>query len=166
MAITNVEHANRAEQQRARRLAKRTCGQCGEPAAAMAPWAGQQIPICGTCQAKLDGPTTPEPWCAFNELHTIELRPQVPSAGLLVEARLLPAVEPRTPHRSLGKQILGILGRVLRRGAARQQADRALVPPTNTAEHQKHERKLPPTRSGCKVIATLRPTTHQESPNK
>ena len=43
--------------------------------------------ICGTCQAKLAGPEPP-PLCAFNEVC-----PLVPPAGVLVEARLRPAVE-------------------------------------------------------------------------
>ena len=57
----------------------------------MLPWGGLQVAICATCQAKLDGPEAPPPWCAFNEVHPRELRDQVPAAGILVEARRLPA---------------------------------------------------------------------------
>ena len=71
----------------------RSCGHCGQPAAAMLTWGGRQIPICGSCQAKLDGPEMIPPWCAFNEVHPKELREQVPTAGILVEARLLPIVD-------------------------------------------------------------------------
>ena len=58
----------------------------------MLPAPGLQVAICGTCQAKLDGPEPP-PLCAFNGVHPLEFRPLVPSVGVLVEARLLPAVE-------------------------------------------------------------------------
>ena len=58
MVGTEVERSHKAEQQRTRRLAKRTCGQ---PAEAMLTWGSQKISICGSCQKKLDGPemTTP-----------------------------------------------------------------------------------------------------------
>ena len=59
----------------------------------MLPAPGLQVAICGTCQVKLDGPEPPPPLCAFNEVHPLEFRPLVPPAGVLVEARLLPAVE-------------------------------------------------------------------------
>ena len=74
------------------------------------------MPICGSCQAKLDGPEMIPPWCAFNEVHPLELRHLVPPAGVLVEARRLPAVEPvETPprSRSLAGRFFGALGRIL-----------------------------------------------------
>ena len=44
------------EQQRARYLAKRVCGNCGRQAIAMRPWGeGRRIPICTPCGDRLDG---------------------------------------------------------------------------------------------------------------
>ena len=93
MADTDVERSQRAELQRTRRLAKRSCGNCGQPAEAMLPWGGLQVAICATCQARLNGPEPRTPWCAFNEIYPMDLRDQVPTAGVLIEARLMPAVE-------------------------------------------------------------------------
>ena len=105
------EHSYRAEQQRARRLAHRACGYCDEPAAAMLPWGRQKIAICTDCNAKLAGATPPVPYCAFYDVDPTDLLPQRRLAGLMLEARLLPAVEaapaPRPRPRSL-------LGRILR----------------------------------------------------
>ena len=56
------------------------------------------------------------PWCAFNEVHPLELRHQAPPAGVLVEARLMPAVELPPQHRSLAGRFLGTLGRMLQPG--------------------------------------------------
>ena len=124
MANTDVERSHRAELQRARRLARRICGNCGASAEAMLPWGGQPVPICGNCQAKLAGPDVPTPWCAFNEVHPLEVRPWASASGVLVEARLLPApVNPaETPQRrrSLASRFLGALGRMLRLGAGRK----------------------------------------------
>ena len=103
--------AYRAEQQRTRRLAHRTCGYCDEPAATMLSWGRQQIPICSDCNAKLARATPPVPHCAFYDVDPTDLLPQRRLAGLMLEARLLPAVEaapaPRPRSRSL-------LGRILR----------------------------------------------------
>ena len=67
--------------------------------------------------------------CAFNEVHPLVLRPPVlrppvlrppvlrplmPPAGVLVEARLLPAVELPPQRRFLAGQFLWTLGRMLR----------------------------------------------------
>ena len=105
------ERSFRAEQQRARRLAHRTCGYCNEPAAAMLSWDRQRIPICSDCNAKLARATPPVPYCAFYDVDPTDLLPQRRLAGLMLEARLLPAVEaapvPRPRPRSL-------LGRILR----------------------------------------------------
>ena len=120
MADTDVERSHRAELQKTRRLAKRSCGRCGQPAAAMLPWGGLQVAICASCQAKLDGPEPPTPWCAFNEVHPQELRDQVLTAGVLIEARLLPAVEIPPQRRSLAGRFLGALGRMLRPGSGRE----------------------------------------------
>ena len=117
MADTDVERSHRAELQKGRRLAKRTCGRCGQPAVTMLPWGGQQVAICAICQAKLDGPEPTSPWCAFNEVHPLELQSQVPTAGVLVEARLLPPVEPPARRRSLAGRFLGALGRVFKPGS-------------------------------------------------
>ena len=84
MAETEVERSQQAVQQRTRRLAKRNCGRCGQAAEAMLPWGAQQIPICGSCQAKLEGPEPAIPWCAFNEIPPLEFQPQMPAAGVLV----------------------------------------------------------------------------------
>ena len=54
------------------------------------------------------------PLCAFNEVHPLEFRPLVPPAGVLVEARLLPAVEIPPQRRFLAGQFLWTLGRMLR----------------------------------------------------
>ena len=105
------ERSFRAEQQRTRRLAHRTCGYCDEPAATMLSWGRQQIPICSDCNAKLARNTPPEAYCAFYDVDPTDLLPQRRLAGLMLEARLLPAVEaapaPRPRPRSL-------LGRILR----------------------------------------------------
>ena len=120
MADTDVERYHRAELQKTRRLAKRSCGRCGQPAAAMLPWGGQQVAICASCQAKLDGPEATTPWCAFNEVHPFEFKSQVSAAGVLVEARLMPAVELPPQRRSLAGRFLGTLGRMMRTGSGRR----------------------------------------------
>ena len=102
-----------------RRLAKRSCGNCGQPAEAMLPWGGLQVAICATCQARLNGPEPRTPWCAFNEIYPMDLRDQVPTAGVRIEARLMPAVELPPQRRSLAGRFLGALGRMLRPGSAR-----------------------------------------------
>ena len=121
MADTDVERSQRAELQRIRRLAKRTCGRCGGLAAAMLSWGGQQVAICATCKAKLDGPDPTTPWCAFNEVHPRELQHQVPAAGMMIEARLMPVVETLAAGRRshLGR-FLGKLGQTFRRGSGRR----------------------------------------------
>ena len=120
MADTDVERSHRAELQKTRRLAKRSCGRCGQPAAAMLPWGGQQVAICASCHAKLDGPPPPTPWCAFNEVHPLEFQSQVPAAGVLVEARLIPAVEIPPQRRSLAGRFLGTLRRMMQPGSGRK----------------------------------------------
>ena len=101
------ERSYRAEQQRTRRLAHRVCGYCDEPAAAMLPWGRQQIAICSDCNAKL-ARATPVPYCAFHDVDPTDLLPQRRLAGLMLEARLLPAVEaaPELRPRSLFGRIL------------------------------------------------------------
>ena len=120
MADTDLDRAHRAEQQKARRLARRTCGYCDRPAETMLPWSGQQIPICGSCQAKLDGPEAQPVWCAFNEIHPRELQAQAPVDGIMIEARLLPMAEtPAAERRSLLARLLGKLGQIFRSGPGR-----------------------------------------------
>ena len=119
MADTDVERSYRAQLQRTRRLAKRSCGNCGQPAEAMLPWGGLQVAICATCQARLNGPEPRTPLCAFNEIYPMDLRDQVPTAGVRIEARLMPAVELPPQRRSLAGRFLGALGRMLRPGSAR-----------------------------------------------
>ena len=119
MADTDLERSQRAELQRTRRLAKRSCGNCGQPAEAMLTWGGQQISICGSCQKKLDRPEATTPWCAFNEVHPLEFQSRTPAAGVLIEARLLPAVELPPQPRSLAGRFFGALGQIFRRGSAR-----------------------------------------------
>ena len=102
--------STRADQQRARRLSNRTCGHCGEPAAAMLTWGRQQIAICSSCQLRLDGQASP--WCGFYEVHPLELRPRVQPTGIIVEARLLPApppVEDPRPRSFIGRLIRAAL---------------------------------------------------------
>ena len=60
------------------------------------------------------GPEPPPPLCAFNEVHPLVFRPLMPPAGVLVEARLLPAVEIPPQRRFLAGQFLWTLGRMLR----------------------------------------------------
>ena len=75
----------------------------------MLPWGRQQIAICSDCNAKLAGATAPEAYCAFYDVDPTDLLPQRTLAGLMLEARLLPASEaaPEPQPRSL-------LGRILR----------------------------------------------------
>ena len=75
---------------------------------------------CATCQAKLDGPEATTPWCAFNEVHPRELLDQTPTAGVLIDARLLPAVEIPPQRGSLAGRFFGALGRILRLGYGRK----------------------------------------------
>ena len=121
MVDTEEERAQRAEQQRARRLGKRNCGYCDEPADAMLAWRKRQVAICTPCQVKLETPTAPAPFCAFEEVHPKELRSQTMLEAVLVEARLLPApelvVEDAKP--SLVSRILDVARRLLRRGDRR-----------------------------------------------
>ena len=93
MVEVQDERAQRLKQQRARRLAKRTCGHCDGPADTMLPWGNQQVAICTDCIQKLEAPLAPPPWCAFDEVHPRELRPQTSLEAVVVEARLMPAAE-------------------------------------------------------------------------
>ena len=108
------ERTHRNELQKARRLANRTCGYCDEQAATMLPWGKQQIGICHSCQSKLAGAASPEPCCAFDEVHPLDLRPQPIPGPILVEARLLPAPELITepPRRSLVGRLIRSAGRI------------------------------------------------------
>ena len=54
MVVT--ERSPQAEQAFKRRMAKRVCGHCGEPAEEMKEWGAQRIAICGECQDRLDQP--------------------------------------------------------------------------------------------------------------
>ena len=98
----------------------------------MLPWGGLQVAICATCQAKLNGPEATTPWCAFNEVHPMELRDHVPDAGVRVEARLMPApvaelLETPPRHRSLVGRFLGPLGRIMRPGTGRRDRRTAIT---------------------------------------
>ncbi len=53
------------------------------------------------------------PWCAFNEVHPLEFQSQVPAAGVLIEARLMPAVEGPPQRRSLADRFFRDCGTVL-----------------------------------------------------
>ena len=76
--------------------------------------------ICAICQAKLDGLEATTPWCAFNQVHPRELQAQVPTARIMIEARLLPATEtPAAGRRSLTGRFLGALGQIFRPRSAR-----------------------------------------------
>ena len=124
---TAEERSQRAEQQRQRRLAKRNCGSCGEPADTMLPWGNQQVPICSPCQRKLEAPAPTAVHCAFEEVHPRELRPQATPMPILIEARLLPAPETVMEERkpSLVSRMLGVAGRLWRRGE--RQGTRAAI---------------------------------------
>lgn len=68
----------RAGQQLMRRIAKRTCGLCGEQAEVMMPWADQSVPICGSCKVFLDSRRYRAPFCSYYEVspERIGLEPQ------------------------------------------------------------------------------------------
>ena len=104
-----AERNHRADQQRTRRLASRSCGHCGKPAQEMKPWGKQWVPICNQCQLKLETPATPTPFCAFDEVHPRELRPQTTLEAVVVEAKLLPVTE-----LVMEKKRPSLIGRVLR----------------------------------------------------
>ena len=57
------------------------------------------------------------PWCVFNEVNPLEIQHQVPTAGVLIEARLMPIVEVPPQRRSLAGRLLRTLGRILKPGA-------------------------------------------------
>lgn len=66
----------RAELQRARRMARRMCGNCGGGADEMIKWARQSIPVCRACLRRLEAPPSrDEPYCAFEEVLPHQLRP-------------------------------------------------------------------------------------------
>ena len=75
----------------------------------MLPWGRQQIAICADCNAKLARDTAPEAYCAFYDVDPTDLLPQRRLAGLMLEARLLPASESAPEPRSRS-----LLGRILR----------------------------------------------------
>ena len=118
---TAAERNHRAEQQRTRRLASRSCGHCGKLAQEMKPWGKQWVPICSPCQVKLETPARPTPFCAFDEVHPRDLRPQTSLEGVVVEARLLPAPEPVVEEKrpSLIGRVLRAAARIGRRGDGR-----------------------------------------------
>lgn len=82
---TRTEPDRRAVSQRARRMARRRCGSCGEPATTMMSWSGQTIPICGACLSRLNAPVGAEPFCAFHEVQPAWLRPADGPSGTAVE---------------------------------------------------------------------------------
>ena len=51
-----TRRSQEAEQAYQRRMAKRVCGHCGEPAREMLSWGGQRIAICGECLDRLRQP--------------------------------------------------------------------------------------------------------------
>ena len=51
--MSTTERSSQAEQAFKRRMAKRTCGNCGAPAEDMKEWGGQRIAICGECEDRL-----------------------------------------------------------------------------------------------------------------
>ena len=54
--MITTERSPEAEQAFRRRMAKRICGSCGEPAEDMKDWGGQRIAICGECEDRLHQP--------------------------------------------------------------------------------------------------------------
>ena len=73
--MTTVEERNRrAGLQRRRRMARRRCGNCNEPADQMLDWLGQAIPICCSCRGRLNIGPIPI-LCAFDEVNPLLLRP-------------------------------------------------------------------------------------------
>ena len=65
----------KADRQRARRMAARQCGNCGEPATEMKSWAGQTIPVCGQCLSRLNSPAPQTPYCSLYEVRPDMLMP-------------------------------------------------------------------------------------------
>ena len=53
------------------------------------------------------------------EDHPLEIQHQVPAAGVLIEARLMPIVEVPPQRRSLAGRLLGTVGRIFKPGAGR-----------------------------------------------
>ena len=79
---TPRDRARRAAAQRARRMAHRRCGHCGEPADVMVVWDGrQEIPFCHSCHCRLNA-ASPAPYCSFNEVDPGVLRPAARSAAI------------------------------------------------------------------------------------
>ena len=66
--------ADRAEQQRRRRMRRRSC-RCGRQAEFVLDWQGQSVPVCPSCQRKLEGAEPFAYFCAFDEVPASLLRP-------------------------------------------------------------------------------------------
>lgn len=54
--LTRRDREHRSERQRQRRLAERTCGNCGVSADVMVPLGSQRIPMCRQCSDLLTRP--------------------------------------------------------------------------------------------------------------
>lgn len=76
---------HKAASQRARRMARRGCGNCGESATTMMLWSGQTIPICSACLSRLNPPIRAEPYCALHEVQPEWLRPADGPGGTALE---------------------------------------------------------------------------------
>lgn len=84
---TREELVRRAERQRARRIGARRCGNCRRPAELMLEWAGQTIPVCRACKARLDAPGRPLCSCALEEAGFLGSRTAAPIPPPLAEDR-------------------------------------------------------------------------------
>ena len=75
------ERAVRAEQQRRRRMSRRSC-RCGRRAEFILDWQGQSVPACMPCKKKLEDAEQFVYLCAFDEVSASLLRPvsQCPAA--------------------------------------------------------------------------------------
>lgn len=80
---TRTDRDRRATSQRTRRMARRQCGHCGEPAEFMIPWGiGQTIPICRSCHTRLNAVASPVPYCSFDEVGPVRRRSTARSAAI------------------------------------------------------------------------------------
>ena len=77
------------------------------------------------------------PWCAFNEVHSLEFQSQVPAAGVLMEARLMPAVEVPPQRRSLADRFFGTVGQFFKFRIGRMPA-RAITDKSGLGEDGRH----------------------------
>ena len=116
--MTTAEQlSHEADLARKRRLAKRTCGYCDEPAQEMLDWGRQRIPICAECLERLHQPGYRCAWdverpCTECETHPV-VEARILEADHVVEVTgLVRTTDAPSQSRSLvGRAISWILGR-------------------------------------------------------